>query len=408
MSVLIKVRLMHFWLYPLRLVLIFVLMVSSVAQGQEVLIVPVRSYGQGATEASAVKDAIVQAIGQVTGEWVKASTSISLRDSESSTGKGEHSATIDSKIDSLIRGVVKSSQTVSVDKDPSTGLFKSIVDAKIASYKQSAQLKRVKLAIVLSAQALPKELAGNGIEFAQALQNGVSDQLVSSRKFAVLDRKELNSVQSEFNQIRSGKTGVEEMVRLQSAAVADFLVILSVENFGTSQSALGSIRARSTGRAIVLDYASGQIRQSVSGTTTKILKTSSVSPIAQQLGAVLAQQIIENVFPAKVIGIDGNALTISAGNTQFQIGDSVQIYQRGRPLTDPDTGESLGFSETPWSRGVVTQVTSQVSVVTVEQALPVQMPKQVLVARRIDDRELNSSTKVIFPETKGVKNDADW
>ncbi len=375
---------------------------------QEVIIVPVRSYGQGANEASAVKDAIVQAIGQVTGEWVKASTSVSLRDAESSNGKSEHSATMDSKIDSLIRGVVKSSQIVSVEKESSTGIYRATVDAKIASFKQSEQLKRIKLAIVLSSHPLPRELAGNAGEFAQALQNGMSDQLVGSRKFAVLDRREQGAVQAEYSNIRSGRTGVEEMVRLQSAVAADFLVIVSVENFTIGQSAIGSTRARVSGRAIVLDYGSGQIRQAVTATGSKTLKSNSLSPIGLQLGASLALQIIENVFPAKVIGIEGAALTINAGNTQFQVGDLVQVYQRGRQLTDPDTGESLGYAETPLTKGVVSQVTAQVSVVTASQAIATSSQSRLLIVRKDEDQDVNSVRKLNQPDRKEVKNDSDW
>ncbi len=380
------------------------------AFSQEVIIVPVRSYGQGSSEASAIKDAIVQAAGQITGERITASTSVSTRDAESANRPAEHSASIESKIDSLIRGVVKSSQTVSVDKDPATGLYRAVVDVKVASFKKSAQLNRIKLAIVAGNQPLPKSLSDAGPEFMQAVTNGLSDQLVASRKFAVLDRREQNAIQSEYAQIRKGKTGVEDFVRLQSASAADLLIVASIDSFSVSQSAIGSTRAKATVRAIILDYTSGQIRQAVTANGVKILKTDSLSPIGMQVGTNLAQQIIDTVFPVKVIGVEGNLFTVSAGESQFQKGDAVQIYRQGKALKDPDTGESLGFSETPFAKGIVEQTTARISVVKVSlaQINPADYQKQTWIVRKDNAAEDNRPGQLDQPKKKGVANDSDW
>lgn len=397
---------MHQVIYVFLLSFLF----GSCTWAQEVVIVPIRSYGQGANEASAIKDAIVQAVGNITGERLSASTSVSTRDIESTTRPAEHSAAIENKIDSLIRGVVKSSQTVSVEKDASTGIYRAIVDVRVASFKQSAQLNRIKLAVVMGRQPLPDSLGAHGQEFAQAMLNGLSDQLVSSRKFAVLDRQQQIAIQSEYSRIQSGKTGVENFVRLQSAAAADFLVIANVENFTIGQSAIGSTRAKATVRAIVLDYTSGQVRQAISANGTKTLKSDSLSPIGAQVGANLAQQIVENVFPAKVIGVEGNAMTVSAGESQFQVGDAVQIYKQGRALKDPDTKENLGPSEVPFAKGIVAKVTARVSVINAtEVSLKlVDFQKQSFIVRRDVVQENIHQPNIEKFEKKGNANDSDW
>jgi hypothetical protein len=377
---------------------------------QEVVVVPVRSYGQGLTEAAAVKDAIVQAVGQVTGERISASTAVSTRDAESSRGS-EHSASIESTIDSIIRGVVRSSQTISVDRDAVTALYRAAVDVRVASFRKSAQLNRVRLAVVAGNQPLPQSLTGYEQEFVQALLNGLSDQLVASRKFAVLDRREQAAVQAEYSHIRAGKTGVEDFVRLQSAAAADFLVIANVQSFSVGQSAIGSIRAKASARAVVLDYTSGQVRQAVTGTAVKNIKSDSLSPIARQIGANLAQQIIDNAFPAKVIGIEGNAMTVSAGASQFQVGDSVQIYQHGRALKDPDTGESLGFSEIPVAKATVAHVTPYITVVRAGGATSFNVTdihKQTFIVRRDVTLEVSHQQQLEQLKKGAITNDSDW
>lgn len=349
-----------------KLLLLVLATWMCLAHGQQVVIVPVRSYGQGLNEASAVKDAVVQAVGQVTGERVTASTSVETKSRESSTGVSEHSAKVDSKIDSLIKGVVKSSSTVSVDRDPATGIYKAVVDVRVASFKASAQLDRVKLAVVKGSQALPASLGQNAPAFTQSLINGASDKLVTASKFAVLDQGQQEATQKEFAQITSGGAGVENYVRLQSRAVADFLVILDVADFTLSPSPLGKTRLRASARAMVYDYTSGQVRQVVTSSVSRTLRDDSTATAANVLGADLAEKIIENVFPAKVLSIENQSVYINAGAGQFEVGDVVKFHKQGTALKDPYTKEFLGYAETDLGEGVVESVTPKISVVRAE------------------------------------------
>lgn len=392
-----------------RLLLALACQAAAPALAQEVVLVPVRSYGHGVSEAAAVKDAIVQAVGQVSGERLSAATSIATSYSEQSSRGAQHSATIDQRIDSLIRGVVKSSNTVGVERE-GDGSYRATVDVRVASMRQSAQLERVKLAVVPGAQSAPAALGSAAPEFMQALHNGLTDRLVASRKFAVLDRQEQAAVAREFAQIRAGRTGVEELVRLQSAASAEFLVVVSVERFVTAPGLAGSGKARATVRAQLLDYSSGQVRQSVSASGFKTLRAGALAALAADLGARLGHQLVESVFPARVIGADGAAITVSAGEAQFQPGDAVRVYRRGAALTDPDTGESLGFAEHLFGGGRVEQATARVSVVRLAgQAIePGALKKQVFIVRKDTTAQPDANPQLKELQKLGETNDDDW
>jgi hypothetical protein len=383
--------------------------VLAPAMAQEVVLVPVRSYGHGVSEAAAVKDAIVQAVGQVSGERLSAATTVSTSYSEQSGKGAQHSATIDQRIDSLIRGVVKSSNTVAVERE-GDGSYRATVDVRVASLRQSAQLERVKLAVVPGAQAAPAALGNAAPEFMLALQNGLSDRLVASRKFAVLERQEQAAVAREFAQIRAGRTGVEEFVRLQSAAAAEFLVVVSVERFSAAPGLTGSDKGRATVRAQLLDYSSGQVRQSVSASGFKTLRPGALGALGSDLGAKLGHQLVDSVFPARVIGADGAAVTVSAGEAQFKPGDAVRVYKRGAALKDPDTGESLGFAEHLFASGQVEQAMARVSVVRLagQNIEPGTLRKQVFIVRKDTTAQPDARAQLKVLQKQGETNDDDW
>lgn len=347
------------------ILLSFLLPSFQSVHAQEVVIVKVRSYGNGLTEAAAIKDAIVEAVGQVSGERITSRRTAETSSNESSNGTSEFKASFDQKIDSLIRGVVKSSRTLTVSRDPITNLYKAEVEVGVSTFKQSEQLKRIKLAIVQGSMSLPRGLAADSQSFFQALINGASDKLVTAQKFAILDRQQRDSAQREYSLITLGRTGVENYVRLQSTAVADFLVVIDVSDYVPGKSVLGSDRAKASARAIVYDYTSGQIRQSVNATATRIMRDGSNAALGAQLGAELAERIIENVFPARVIAIEADRPIINAGFGQFDVGDQVQIFRQGKSLKDPYTRESLGVAEIPVAQGVIEMVMPKAAIIKI-------------------------------------------
>lgn len=398
------------WSVKFFLPLVLVLLQVHICHAQEVVIVTVRSHGNGLTEAAAIKDAIVEAVGQVSGERITSRRTAETSSNESSNGTSEFKASFDQKIDSLIRGVVKSSRTLSVSRDPTTNLYKAEVEVSVSTFKQSEQLKRIKLAIVQGSMGLPRGLGGDAQSFIQALFNGASDKLVTAQKFAVLDRQQRDVAQREYSLITSGRTGVENYVRLQSAAVADFLVVIDISEYVPGKSILGSDRAKAAARAIVYDYTSGQIRQSVNASATRIMRDGSNAALGAQLGAELAERIIENVFPARVIAIEADRPIINAGFGQFDVGDQVQVLRQGKSLKDPYTQESLGVAEIPVAQGVIEMVMPKASIIKISSGDRLTDVKNVsYIVRRSNAPEATAQgVKSSNTTKKGKQDDDSW
>jgi hypothetical protein len=189
--------------------------------------------------------------------------------------------------------------------------------------------------------------------------------MVGSRKFAVLDRQQREAAQREFSRITSGGAAIENYVRMQSAAIADFLIVVDVSEYVPSKSLLGSDRAKASARALVYDYTSGQIRQAVNATSMRVVRDGSAVGLATQLGADLAEQIIDNAFPTQVIAIEAGNPIINAGFGQFEVGDSVDLFKQGKAVRDPYTKESLGSTEVFFAQATVDTVMPKTSVLKI-------------------------------------------
>jgi hypothetical protein len=129
-----------------------------------------------------------------------------------------------------------------------------------------------------------------------------------------------------------------------------------------------------------------------------------------ELGARLAHQFVESIFPARVIGADGLALTVSAGESQFRRGDAVRVFRRGAALKDPDTGESLGYAEHLVGSGQVEDATDRVSVVRLAgaQIAPEALRKQSYVVRKDTTTPAEAAAQFKAIQQQGETNDDDW
>jgi len=298
-----------------------------------------------------------------------------------STGQASEQVTTElrERINRLTRGVVKSWRVVGTRAQPE-GTVQVTVSAQIAVYQASAALKRFKLAIVPGRMtAGAPGLPGSPLD---ALISGMTESLVASRKFAILDRRESAAAESEFRIIESRRVPVEELVRMQARAAADALVVVNP----LVESVAGDPQRpyRMVVEVSVIDYASGQIKGSFS--LTRRVNAEGARNAAMQMGRTLGNDVLEYAFPPLVIGVEADMLTIDAGDSRFKVGDVVKLFRFGAPLKDPATGESRGFTEIPMGEAKIVHATPMISVAQMDRpaAGPLQSPNGIVVRRAAD------------------------
>ena len=335
-------------------------------EAQEITIVSVRANGQGLTQSSAVKDAILEAVAQVTGQRLESKSTATEKSLESTKSGNQYEAEFSRRVESLIRGVVKNSNTLSVDFDKAAGQYKAVVQVGVATLSKSPQLARPKIAIVPGRSKFNLDSDGSLID---ALIDAITNTIVPSRKFAVLERTENQAIQREFLVASSSSAAIEESVRLQSTLTADFLLIINITDI-KKIIANGGDRIVLKANIKLIDYSTGQVRYSLSRMIAgSLLANQTEKLVAQRLGRLLGNEMMEYGFPSTVVGIDGKYLTVDAGNSKFQKGDNVGIFLIGSDFEDPNTGESLGGSQREIAKGVIEITAERVSVVIATSGL---------------------------------------
>jgi hypothetical protein len=313
-----------------------VLGVPDAAYAQKISSVSVTATGVGVNADDAVTRALVRAISQVNGESVAASMKLSSKTNETSRSNADgtvsssfsDSESLEQRIENKTRGVVKSWRLLSSRALPS-GDTEATISADVFVLERSKQLDRLKIAVVGGHRS--------NTEFAKLVLGYVTDDLVKSRKLAVMDRKNAAPIEAQISRIKGGGGAIEDQLRLSAELAPDLLAILSTELVGKD-----TPRQRVVVSLELIDYASKQVK--FSEKKSRLVKPDSYSRIdmmARGVAKGLYRTVLQTAFPPVVVGVDGSLMTIGQGRDFFSVGDKVRIKVQGAPVRDPHTGEFL-------------------------------------------------------------------
>lgn len=415
----------------MRKILILILLIYSpyiFAQSQ-IVMREVTATGNGGDISSATIDAIENAIGQVGGMKISTATSLSM--SEVTKGdKTTFEQNFKQNIERLTRGVIKSYKVLESGTSPGSGSTFVKIKAVIPSYKPSEQLKRMKLAV------LPLVLRGNAATMPEAANfgNGVSSSLeaylTQTRKFAMIDRRNTAKSKQELKGANARNAPIEETVKFGVRVGADYIVLVSLNEFQPQQTQ----QERVTGRVItrfsapvaidvrVIDIATGQIKFAQTyNNPGRLPSSAALMQYAADIGVDIGQVISSAIYPIAVVGGGDKEVTFNQGGDTVQTGRSYRLVSLGKNLTDPYTKESLGREESEIAIVEVTAVTDRTATARlVSGLLPPSIAAGSLLARLLpDDPSQALSIQLTLPTLPGSgstssgagnlkKDDQDW
>jgi curli biogenesis system outer membrane secretion channel CsgG len=315
----------------------------------------VEKEGVGVDQRSAIFDAIKEALTQVNGAEVAASTIATISEStKTADGKSSYSSAEEmaKKIATATKGIINGYDLISSQKDPSMmGQYVVKVKVKISKLKISAQLKRLRLAVPKIAISRKLNNAA-GRQFADDVRNKVVDFLTQTRKFAVMDRTYENISNNELDRLRDPNVKSAELARLGNKVGIDFIVVPKINNFSSKKyirrsKLSGKKTTRFSSRVDlslrVIDVATSQIKFSKNLTVRSDIP--SKARLASKTARSVSDLIINSIFPPRVISVSEVSLTINQGGDSFSKGRRFLLYKLGKRLFDPVTRESLGREE---------------------------------------------------------------
>ena len=323
------------------------LMVSNHAAAQKITIVTVNAQGYGATKAEALADAVVNGIAQVNGEAVASSMKMKTKDFASSDGTETSSRSIEENISRKTKGVVRSWRQIEL-VGSGAGDYNASVEVNVVVLQKSVQLNRIKIAVVPP--------SGDRTEATRALNEELTNLLTSSRKFAIMDRRNEGAIASQLDRIREGGS-IEDQVRLTGEVAPDVIAVTGARITSGS----GSKRYAEATLEII-DYASRQVKFAAKKRLP--LKagndTSNRRRIAM-LAKGLSRAVIETMYPPTIVGVGDGFVTIAQGSDFFAVGDKLVVKRMGAALKDPHTDEFLGYDQSDIGTAVVVFVDKRIS-----------------------------------------------
>ena len=400
------------------LVCVVLMLVGTLAHSQ-VVDVEVQATGRAHTSDLALRDALSRAIAQVTGVEVSTLSSVEAyviqAEAEGVSGITSGSAIGSAQTQSSsvkVDGIIKSYKILGEHTDPEN-MYVVRVSAVIPKYEAGASTKRKKIALtqtkVLSATRLFD--VTRQAEIRDMLDQAIESQLVQSRKFAVLSRRNLADMAKEFNLIASDSVSKAEKAKLGQMLGGDYILIPEIADANASFrtqtiQVTGQTKVTAEGGITlgmrVITAATGEIKFSDTYTASASQHPDSLGLI-QAVADAAVSDLVERIFPARVISTTKDDFVINFGGDTVQEGALYRVFTEGEAMIDPYTGESLGAREQEVALAEIYRVEAKVAYARVVAGGGVN-PGMVARRDRAAEAQLAEPPPVKSePKKKGVK-----
>ena len=337
----------------------------------------VSAEGYGDTQEVALREALSKALAQVTGAEISTNSSIASMMAETeveASGSRESVSTIGvvQKTSSSVKtdGYIKSYQIDSTSLDGDQ-MFVVRVTAVIPKYEAEASSNRKRIALTQT-----KVLSGsrlfdirNSSELRDMVDQAIESNLVQSRKFSVLSRRNLSDMTKELDLIASDSVTRSEKAKLGQLLGGDFILIPEVAD---ANAYMAERYVQATGQTLVspkggmtlnlkvISVATGEIKFSDTYTARANEHPSSLGLI-DTIARRAVSDLVARIYPARVVGLAGNEVILNFGGDTIRPGALYRVYKAGEKLVDPYTGESLGSSQQDVALIEVVRVEAKIS-----------------------------------------------
>jgi curli biogenesis system outer membrane secretion channel CsgG len=381
--------------------------------------------GRGPTLGAAVNEALIEAVGQVNGKTVDATSMLSS--AEVSTAKGDNvdyylSESFRRSVASATKGVVASYEII--DSHEETGRWYVQVRAQIGKYKLTEKSQRKRIAVVPLRVTFGRfafdQQARDNRDAARILADNISARLTQSRRFAVLDRNYQNDTVGEKQLILSDDVRPEEVARLGEQLVADYLVVGTLEGVALKEKnhtfPSGKV-VRNYGGTVsvsfrVIEVATRQVALAEVLNVPIYSKTQDVNipevlmPVADQV----SEEILSAIYPILVVQVRDDQVVLGQGGDGIKVGDRFRVFRYGERMIDPYNGEFLGREEIYCAEVEVERVLPRQSyarIVNSEVDLAPAFAPKTLVCRSAGEQEVKKQ-KQAKRNASNESLDSDW
>ena len=340
----------------LIILLPFFLLITTVVNSK-ITYVEKQVTGIGENYKMALRDALREAISQVNGVTQETSSIINTIEKSISGNEGDEnfsSTNFQELIKEKSKGSVKSYEILNKSKNLD-GLYEIEIKATIAKFALTKDANRKRIAILPFRQTIESSSIDPS-RSTRMLNQSLTNYLVQTRKFTVLDRDFDDEVLSELNNLNES-SNIEDQAKIGQKLFADYIVVGRLETFDVQEiekKYLTSDRIKKTTTGMIdfnyriIDVPTKQIKYA-SKLREEINLNKQKQPasfLSEESSKKIGQEILYAIFPILIEKIKGDIAYLGQGGMQIEIGDMYDIYEMSdEVITDSRTGEKLGKME---------------------------------------------------------------
>ncbi len=226
----------------------------------------------------------------------------------------------------------------------------------------------------------PPEVRRNHATDIDLLYDSLVRIFVKSNKFDVLERTEIQSVIDENQFATTGLGAPENAAQFGKLTGAQYLVIGAIREMRVVESReridyTNEVKCTQTARLrlelrvvkgdtgrIVSAEASGNDGKTASRVGACGSRQRLLNDVINDVGAAIVARVVDAIYPLKVVSVRGEVVTLNRGEgAPFGVGSLLDCVVTDEPIVDPDTGDVLGFEETPVGAVEVTAIMPKLS-----------------------------------------------
>ena len=198
----------------------------------------------------------------------------------------------------------------------------------------------------------------------QILHDRIVGNVVSSRKYEVVERENLAKVQKELKLVDAGLTegAAPESNRLKAAGYCVYGKLVQFRSFAQAADLGGGIAVKrvngvveiqiritnvENGRILAAKTVKSEKSKAASNAvaSTQNLEQEVMAEAVEDAAKLVVEKLNDIAFPVYVLSANSRFVTGNITEEQVTPGDVWEVFMLGDELKDPQTGEALGFDE---------------------------------------------------------------
>lgn len=334
----------------------------------------VEAVGVGSDRASAVLEALQEAVRQVNGAKVSSDRVVSLKfeDAVTDMASSFRSQSLSAQdISVRTSGLVSSYEVLGETPEPTGGKVRVVVCAKVPRFDPGNPRPGARPTLVVlpptAARSVFKVMGGNynAIDATAALEAEMGRDLHKTRSFTLLERERLQAIVGEQALIASSLADLQEQVKLGRMLGADYLLVSSIQDLHADREEktiqlTGRKVVKRHGTAVIdwrlISVATGEVRDtdqvSLSLDEESFAQLQARSPGAQVAPTILsacsqrmAADLGRRASPIVVVHVAGDEVYLNRGMGVIAQGEEFDVWRQGQQLVDPQSGRKLGGAD---------------------------------------------------------------